>query len=33
MITKLKPNYLKWIFVTTNLGVAAVLAIKDAMPE
>jgi len=31
MITKLKSNYLKWIFITINLGVAATLIVKDVI--
>lgn len=33
MITKLKPSYLKWIFVTISLGVAATLIVKDLILE
>jgi len=31
MITKLKPNHLKWIFVTISLGVAIALIVKDVI--
>jgi len=31
MITKLKPNHIKWIFVTISLGVAATLIAKDVI--
>lgn len=31
MITKLKPNYLKWIFVIISLGVAVTLIVKDVI--
>ena len=31
MITKLKPSYLKWIFVTISLGVAIALIVKDVI--
>jgi hypothetical protein len=31
MITKLKPNHLKWIFVTISLGVAIALVVKDVI--
>jgi uncharacterized membrane protein YfcA len=31
MITKLKPNHLKWIFVTISVGVAAALIVKDVI--
>jgi hypothetical protein len=33
MITKLKPNQLKWIFVTISLGVAIALIVKDVIPR
>ncbi len=31
MITRLKPDYLKWIFITVNLGVAAALIVKEVI--
>lgn len=31
MISKLRPNHLKWIFVTLSLGVAAALIVKDVI--
>ncbi len=31
MITRLKPSYLKWTFITINLGVAATLIVKDVI--
>jgi hypothetical protein len=31
MISKLRPNHLKWIFVTISVGVAAALIVKDVI--
>ncbi len=31
MVTKLKPNYVKWIFISVSLVVAIVLIVKDVI--